>query len=365
MELEVIFDREDRTYRSGEIVSGKVVLKPFYDRTFTNIWVTCRWQTHGQGSRDNGRERKVILVEEKTFLKAGECMEFSFYFEAPNGPVTYHGHLLNVDWYLTAHARGGFQNPIETQQIFLLQACDPNEAVILGNKEIPPEEFPVRSIQLPPSEESILVKKTYKPKNLLKWVIIIFSLIFSTYFCIWSGFKIPISINYKNLEQEWYLIPVFLASFFLFYLSIVGFSAQKLSRIRFIDKLEPGEVWVKPVCVWRGGIVRCHLDFISKRDFYLRNISASISAWERVTAPYDGEKLTSTNNLGEKVYTQDFNQDVSQGRRVRFACDLPVHPDAPATFFSNNNHLEWTVTMNVKIKGWPHWEKTLPITVLP
>ena len=365
MELEVFFDREDRLYKFGEVISGKVVLKPFSDRTFTNIWVTCRWQTHGQGSRDRGKERKMILMEGKMFLKAGEYKEFSFYFEAQNGPVSYHGHLLNVDWYLTAHAQGGFQYPLETQQIFLLQACDPTEAVILGTKKIPPENFPVRSIQVPPSEESNLVEKTYNPKNHIKWVVVILSLIFSTFFCIWSGFKIPISINYKNLEQEWYLIPVFLTSFILFLLTIVVISAEILSRIRFIEKLEPGEVWVKPVTVWRGGAARSHVDFVVKRGFHLRNISATISARERVTLNFGGEKLTSTNYLGEKVYIQDFNYDLSEGRRISFDCDLPVHPDAPATFSSTNNHLEWMVTLKVNIKAWPDWEKTLPIIVLP
>ncbi len=95
------------------------------------------------------------------------------------------------------------------------------------------------------------------------------------------------------------------------------------------------------------------------------NLKATISARERVATNYVGEKLTSTNFLGEKVYTQDFNYDLSEGKRISFDCTLPVHPDAPVTFSSTNNNLEWTVTLKVNIKGWPDWEKTFPITVLP
>jgi len=75
--------------------------------------------------------------------------------------------------------------------------------------------------------------------------------------------------------------------------------------------------------------------------------------------------VTDFHLIEEKSHTKSFNEDLEAGRLITFDCTLPVHPDAPATFSSTNNNLEWTVMLKVNIKGWPDWEKTLPITMLP
>ena len=347
MELEVIFDREDRLYKFGEVISGKVVLRPESDWTYSKIWITNRLQTHGLGYRDRGKEIKVILVEDKIFLKAGECMELPFRFNAPDGPETYHGHLLNVDWYLTAHAQGGFLNRIENQQQFLLQACDPTEAVILRNKEILPEDFPARSIEVESPTESLLEGITGLP---------------------WGGILILITVGifiYIFLDDPPF-VP-FIIYFLSICLLIISKMTLSLLKKTFKRKLEIGEVWVDPTTVWRGGAVHCHVDFIVKRDFHLRCITASISTQERVL--FDGGEYVGTGEsikeIFGRIYTQPFNHDLSEGRRISFDCDLPVSSAAPATFSTAHNHVEWSVTMKADIKGWSEWEKTFPITVLP
>ena len=190
MELEVIFDRKDRLYKFGEVISGKVVLRPETDSTYSKIWITYHWRTHGQGNRDGGNDREVILAEEDISRKSGECMELPFRFDAPNGPVTYHGHLLNVDWYLTAHAQSNSRSRSKpTEYDFLLQCGDPTDMVILGYEGVPLEDLPDRSDNAPPLTESSMKNKVPKPKNQLNrykimnwinflWVMVIFLSIF-------------------------------------------------------------------------------------------------------------------------------------------------------------------------------------------
>ena len=62
-------------------------------------------------------------------IRAGERREFPFRFEVPGGPVTYRGTYLNLDWYLTAHAKGGLLQHLKAEQDFLLQGCDRGPAV--------------------------------------------------------------------------------------------------------------------------------------------------------------------------------------------------------------------------------------------
>jgi hypothetical protein len=173
MEIQITFDRLDRLYRSGETVSGKVVLQPDADRTYSKIWLTYRWRTHGKGDRDEGPEQSLALAEEQ-YVGAGERREYPFSFPAPNGPVTYHGHYLNVDWYLTAHAQRGPVSHVKSEQDFLLLAGDPTGPVVLGTKppskeplEVPLKGLPVRSATEPSRPYDLVeVKGAEIPKQL-------------------------------------------------------------------------------------------------------------------------------------------------------------------------------------------------------
>jgi hypothetical protein len=175
MELQIIFDRPDRLYRFGESVSGKVLLQPDSDQTYSQIWLTYRWRTHGKGDRDEGPEQSLALaLAEKQYVRAGESREFPFSFQAPNGPVTYHGHYLNVDWYLTAHAQCGPLSHLKSEQDFLLQAGDPTRPVVLGTKPTSKEPLEISFKALPPrpaaepsrSDDLVEVKGAEIPKQL-------------------------------------------------------------------------------------------------------------------------------------------------------------------------------------------------------
>ncbi len=356
MELLINFDRNDRLYRIGEQISGVVLVEVDNDITYSEIWITYRWRTHGKGNRDQGAEEKLTLAEEKTSFKARERREFPFRFAAPNGPVTYHGNLLNVDWYLTAQARSGPHGRFKSEQDFLLQAGDPTDGVVLGTKEIPRADLPARSTGVPPASFGLLEVKpvSLRPRGLRSK---------ARY---WLGIFGPLCaallVYIYLMVVDWNFSYIVLAfAVFLVFLAV----ATALFQNAFRRVLKLGEVWVKPTNVYGGSQVYCHVDFVARRGFHLRSIKASISARERINRTAGTATVTEYHVLDEKTSTRPFEEDLSEGRWIAFDCALPVGVDAPASFTSANNALEWFVTMKAEIARWPSWQKTFPITVLP
>ena len=99
-ELRLEFDRADRTYRVGDDVRGTVVVELNRRYEADALRVTLEWETHGRGNRDSG-------VAMTTTLSSGGWPEggvhrYPFHVTIPNGPVTFHGHNLYVDWYVRA-----------------------------------------------------------------------------------------------------------------------------------------------------------------------------------------------------------------------------------------------------------------------
>jgi hypothetical protein len=122
---------------------------------------------------------------------------------------------------------------------------------------------------------------------------------------------------------------------------------------------------VKPAIVYAGSKVICHLDFSTKSEVYLRRIKASIFAQERVVRLLGTSYSTEYHIVNERTFFKSFEEKFAAGRRISFECALPVDPDAPPTFNSKNNGLEWNVKVQVDLKGWPDWVEIIPITLLP
>ena len=125
--LSLAIDRPDRTFGFGEEVTGMVTAEPRTDCRCERLAVEREWRTHGRTDRNSGREDDLTIWQGE--LHSGEVYRLRFRFPAPTGPATYHGHDLNVDWYIRARAhllpgnREG--DPTSPEQEFLLLPTRP------------------------------------------------------------------------------------------------------------------------------------------------------------------------------------------------------------------------------------------------
>jgi len=100
-DLQIVFERDDRTYRGGDEVSGTVYVQVNQDVETNGIVLERFWQTHGRGNTATGPKERNVLFQGD--LRAGQSLSYPFRFTAPDGPPTYHGRYLNVDHYVHVH----------------------------------------------------------------------------------------------------------------------------------------------------------------------------------------------------------------------------------------------------------------------
>ena len=95
-------DDPDRVYHPGDTVGARVHVDVDEDVTCDGLEVTRQWSTHGRGNAEAGDTRFKRLFSGE--WKAGTTHSYRVEFVIPNGPYSYHGHYLNVDWYVRARA---------------------------------------------------------------------------------------------------------------------------------------------------------------------------------------------------------------------------------------------------------------------
>lgn len=353
MDLRVLFDRQDRCYRFGDEISGRVAIDAKSDFTLSKAWVTYRWRTHGRGNRDVGLGLVLALAGEKTSLRAGEHSDLPFSFKAPNGPVTYHGRYLNVDWYIIAHAIGPRGRVFESEEDFLLLGGLTTGPIILGDQKVGVRDLPPRSSEELPISQGFMEIKAGRPRirrqvdYILLPVTFVVALVLAAY--------LPGSDTYQFAFALVITVAV----------GILLAGLRRVIRHAYKRKLEVGGLWVNPTSVCAGGQVVCHVDFRAKGEVHLGGIRATLYAQESVTRPSGTTVTTDYHVVKQRTFERPFNERLSPGTQILIDCAVPVEQDASATFVSKNNRLDWFVKVQVDLKRWPDWVETFPITVLP
>lgn len=121
LSLSVRFDRDDPHYRSGESVTGTVLVEVEEDCRCNELSVRLNWYADpspkevvlGSGgarvTRDDmsanvlARDLEEVVFSEGEW-RAGETHEFEFSVDVPPGPYSYDGEIIEVGWELVVDA---------------------------------------------------------------------------------------------------------------------------------------------------------------------------------------------------------------------------------------------------------------------
>ncbi|WP_157595926.1 hypothetical protein [Plesiocystis pacifica] len=100
-DLRVEIDRPERRFMPGERITGAVLVEVDAETKCKALPLTLGWSTHGKGNRASADAAKINLFSGTWFPGS---YRYPFDLPCPASPLTYHGELLNVDWYLTTTA---------------------------------------------------------------------------------------------------------------------------------------------------------------------------------------------------------------------------------------------------------------------
>jgi len=332
-DLQILFERPDRTYKFGEPVDGVMKISAREDFQCRKLTLIREWKTGGRGNHASGGEEGIIFADEQEF-HAGENKEYPFHFVGLAGPVSYEGQQLQVNWQLRGQADIPLAVDVKQEEKFFLVAGEASEKIVLGSEE-PSKNLPETSGEL---AEKMTMAKTLAIPFLVIGLIMIAV----------SGWY-PVAL----------VIGLAVASFGGWHVFLM--MRNKLAQ----EKLGAVEVLIQPEELRAGNPVECKVSLLSSHAAKLQKITATLKGEERVISGIGNHKTTHTHTIYEHALEQGDSNAVPVGDKIQFIFSLQIPAKAPSTFHTPDNALLWLVRVQLDIRDWPDWVQEYGIIVLP
>ncbi|PJB36631.1 MAG: hypothetical protein CO108_22900 [Deltaproteobacteria bacterium CG_4_9_14_3_um_filter_63_12] len=317
----ISLDESNAAFRPGDELRGKVHVSLEKESTIDSLPLVFEWYTHGKGNKASSTVRRLDLFQGKLF--PGH-RSYDFVFTVPDGPFTYHGHYLNVDWQLRTW-------------LDIPWAIDPKFERRVA-------VFPTEG-SVPALERTVDVHEAKSPL----WVatILLANVTAIVLLLVWAfGSFAQAGITHG-------LIGLGIA----FVLGWVGFG---LMRNRVAEtQLGTVTVTVEPMA---PGDDVLHVILVHHATPWtkLNAVTATFVVKEEVVRGSGTDAQTFTHGLFE---TEGALQ-VSPTDRRCYSAGFELEPKLPPSFAAPSNALLWDLTLHVDIALWPDWLHTNSLTPL-
>jgi hypothetical protein len=320
--IRIEFDRGDRAYRGGETVSGNVVVQADKDVECKAFTIELYWQTHGKGNRDS----KVIHKKSEPEQRWEPDVEYNypFGFRLPSRPLTYHGHYINIDYYLQARANLAWaRDPKINEEIVVLPGAD---AVDEDSVQV---EAGVSDESLGRKRKEI---KDFIPKTVPGILTALIVILGIAYYVPILGFIffVGLIVYNKHIRSAW--------------------AEKKLGSV--VADFEGGRVHP-------GNIIPVGLRLDKIGNVKVNSVSAKIEGQEIC----ESGSGTDVRTYKHKLHDEKISFESSSPNEFRG--EIKVPDTGAYTFYAPDNRIIWTVTLYVDVPGWPDWQRSLPLIVVP
>lgn len=323
-DIDIQFDRPDRTYRGGDRIAGEVTVRVNKDIRCNGIVLSHYWGTHGRGNTDTGTKVEIPLCGSQS-LQAGEEMRFPFEFECELWPLTYRGHYINVDHYVHV----GVDVP---------WAIDPKHA----------EEFIVLPGQVPPQftgdrSEIVELKANAKPSAEMGFVGKLF-----------LGAIIILVLGALAMLAA-VLIPVALVIGLVYWIRRTAVS-RRLGEVYFSAPeviVSSGEEW------------SCKLEFTPKKTFRINEISARLLVQEAATSGSGTNKSTHRHTLIDEKQIIIPEGALTAGETFSKQLKIALPETEAWSLSTSDNKLEWKMDVRIDIPRYPDWSEKTTLQMVP
>ncbi len=339
-DIHIVFDRDDRTYRTGELIRGEVRVETDREVSCRELRIELAWRTHGVGNVDQDTLESQVETELK--WRGGWGATYPFSFRAPEKPLTYHGQLLNVDWEIRAQADLPWAIDAKASEDVIVLAGPDSRDSYLGS---------------PP-----IFKKSATGAT-ATFMLILFSPLILMLFAMMlalSPLIVPV-ILFKVLRRR-------LAERTLGKVKLevdapqISEAAMKHPSITYIGRR--GKI-ATPYAVSPGQDFEVRLHFMPRQNVELGRATATLVGKESCKSGHGTNSVTHR----ERICQEEF----VFAERAHYAPRQPVElsttvtpPNRPAySFESSNNELEWELTVAIRLEGSPDWVESRRLRMLP
>ncbi len=315
---------QKNNYKVGDTIKGEVKVVVDAECKCDALTIEKYWQTHGKGNRSSG-----CLEVDTLFSGVWQpgVYVYSFSFELKEGPLSYHGHIINIDWYLNARADIPWRFDPAAEIDFILEK---SEEVISGTDS---------------NDDFNYIDRKKIPLNDQGWWKL-FPLIF---------FVIGLVLMYTG--ESLFVGSVFtLVGAFIFYKMIQSaFAERKLGKVLCTVEKEdcrPGENF------------NASIMFTPRENLDINSVTVKLLGKEIAVSGSGTNKSTHTHAFFEEKLALLEKKALPKDFPVDRKCQLKVPDVAPASFYQTDNKIEWSVVFEVDIPRWPDWYNKLPIKII-
>lgn len=339
-DLTIEFDKGKRSFVSGDAIRGLVRVRVEADTDCKALKLSCAWRTHGKGNVDKGPAFETDLYQGS--WQAGEDRVYPFSFAVPAGPATYHGHLINVDWYLGVRADVPWAIDPKAEEEILVSWAEGERSPDLG-----------------PAFEAPAARRSMNEAHAFAIAKVLFvlglagggGLLWKAYRSL-GGSDVAGAVQYGMIGSS-----LAFASMGVAYLLARNVLAQRtLGPVRFD---------VPRLFARRGEQVSASLGFNPVAPAAMTKAVLKLRCKEEAVSGGGTNTTTHTHPLGEWVLAEEPRRDLAPGMGVNLAGRALIPADAAATFASADNRVIWSVEAEVQLAGKPDWKKEVRIAVLP
>jgi len=318
-DLHIQLDRRDGKYLGGQEVTGELTVRVNKDVNCNALTVQQHWKTHGRGNTDSGGEFTLNLYSGP--LAAGTVHRHRFTFTAPAAPLTYHGHYLNIDHYISARVDIPWAiDPKASEEYLVLPGGQ-------GGEDQTPHEQRVMGF-------GDSIKKMGKGAMIAAIV------------CIAIGvFTFPCGI------------PLILIGLGLLFFSMRNKLAEK--KVGEV-MLQVGTTTVVP-----KQSVPVSLIFTPPGTVKLNQIALTLTGKEQCVSGSGTNRTTHTHKLLEHETQLAGSGVIEPHERAVFGTAVKMPDTAAYSFSASDNKIIWGFSVRIDIPWWPDWVHSQELWMVP
>ncbi len=317
-DIEIEFYRPDREFRAGEKVQGWIRITVNKKLKCKGLHLNVFWKTHGRGNttRKNYHQQNLFQGD----WEVGETFEYSFEFDAPASPITYHGKYLNIDHYVSVRAEVPW-------------ALDPRRE----------EEFLVRPgsvmAEVPESQPVI--------ESGSSW---------GMYLGIAFGLGLVALALLFTLKTNLLFLLLLLPAVLILFLSLRSkLAISKLGQVEWTTKSHVHAGVAMPSTLNIGPLGNVDISKITMRVLGNESV-VSGSGTNKTTyshVVYDQTEIILENESHRSGETIQLQPNITFPETDAISVDLP------------DNRITWHATLAIRLVRWPDWVQTRSIQLLP
>ncbi len=381
-DLTIELDQSTDVFHPGDEISGHVVVRTDQDVRCDGLDVELNWRTHGRGSVASGDAQTIRLFEGEWADLTN--LRYSFQFTVPGGPVTYHGHYLNVAWTVRAHADIPWKFDPKAEVEFALTSGPETEqranweSQFAGGYQPDLSELIADAQRMGESDSSA----TGGASSRQSWSEIkskTFASPASTAIglgCV--GIGLLLLLGFVGLFGAWAWDGVHKASAgdwggaipglivaVVMVLIVLGLTwaivSQRMLKSRFgtidhgiePDRAEPGE----------GVSVR--VSFTPEKDTLINRSTVQLVAFEEVVSGSGTNRKTRRHSIHDQEFELSAERRLMARQPVILETEVVIPATAPPSFKAHRNELTWKIITHVDIARFPDWGETKTVVVMP